>query len=61
MASISVPNPTILNTETSDVTKLTANDNAIVSGLTDGSKDITIAGANGAPGVTTLTAYRIGT
>jgi hypothetical protein len=42
MTAISVPNPTILNSETSDVTKLTANDNAIITGLTDGTKDITI-------------------
>lgn len=42
MANISITNPTILNTETSDVTKLTANDNDLVNGLTDTTKDISI-------------------
>ena len=42
MANISITNPTILNSETADVTKLTQNDNDILNGLTDGSKDINV-------------------
>ena len=42
MANISITNPTILNSEVADVTKLTANDNDLVNGLTDGTKDINI-------------------
>jgi len=42
MTDISVTNPSISNTSTADVTLLTANDNAIISGLTDGTKDIRI-------------------
>lgn len=55
MANISITNPVITNSETSDVTKLTANDNDLLNGLTDGSKDINInkATANTVDSVTT--------
>lgn len=42
MTAPSVPNPSISNSETADVTKLTANDNAIISALTDGTKDLSV-------------------
>ena len=43
MANISITNPSISNSETADVTKLTTNDNDIVNGLTDGTKDISVS------------------
>lgn len=43
MANISITNPSIANSETADVTKLTANDNDLVNGLTDTTKDISIS------------------
>ena len=43
MANVSITNPTISNSETSDVTKLTQNDNDLCNGITDGSKDITVS------------------
>jgi hypothetical protein len=58
MGNISITNPTILNSETADVTKLTQNDNDLVNGLTDGTKDISIStgkfadGSANAPSVT---------
>lgn len=52
MSNISITNPTILNSETSNVTKLTANDNDIVNGLTDGTKDISVSAATFASTVT---------
>ena len=42
MADISITNPTIMNSETADVTKLTANDGDLLAGLTDGTKDIRV-------------------
>lgn len=40
MALVTITNSSISNSETSDVTKLTANDNDLVNGITDGTKDI---------------------
>jgi len=42
MTLVSITNPTIQNSETADVTKLTQNDNDLLNGLTDSTKDISI-------------------
>lgn len=65
MAYISITNATILNSETADVTKLTTNDNDIVSALTEGAKDIKVAGVEATSltlaGTTALSNYTEGT
>lgn len=45
MALVTITNPSISNSDTSDVTKLTSNDNDLVNGITDGSKDIYVRAA----------------
>jgi len=60
MANISITNPTILNTETADVTKLTANDNDLANGLTDGTKDIDINRARMGDGTVGLPSVSFG-
>ena len=55
MTAPSLTNPSIANTEKSDITKLTANDNDLLNAMIDGTKDLTFGSIdlNVSPGVLT--------